>query len=64
MNNQSDYREGERVRHTSELLHDATFEKWSESGKRVGVSHNYLWPYGVGYKITYFDPKSIERLNP
>ncbi|MCC3380711.1 hypothetical protein ACFQ5D_10805 [Paenibacillus farraposensis] len=55
------FEKGEQVQHKTRKLHDASFVGWSKSGKRIGVNHNFVWPYGVGYKTDYFDPKNIVR---
>jgi hypothetical protein len=55
------YRKGEPVRHKTRKLHEATFEKWSKSGKRIGVKHNYGYPFGVSIAVDYFDPRNIEK---
>ncbi|WP_025683767.1 hypothetical protein [Paenibacillus maysiensis] len=61
MTDKPEYRKGEPVRHKTRNLREARFEKWSKSGKRVGINHNFVWPYGAGYKTDYFDPKNIVR---
>lgn len=56
------FRQKEPVRHISRDLKEATFHGYSKSGKKIGVKHNYIRPYGVAYKVDYFDPKNIVNL--
>lgn len=56
------YRKGEPVRHKTRKLYEAKFEKWSKSGKRIGVKHNYGYPFGVSIAVDYFDPRNIEKV--
>lgn len=62
MTEAKDFRIGEPVRHVTKFLSEPTFFGWSKSGMRIGVKHNSLWPFGVGYSVDYFDPKNIERV--
>ncbi|URJ46397.1 hypothetical protein MF628_000927 [Paenibacillus polymyxa] len=61
MTDKPDFKKGDPVQHKTKKLYEARFEKWSKSGKRIGVRHNYVWPYGAGYAVDYFDPKNIVR---
>lgn len=41
-------------------LYDARFEGFSKSGKRVAVSHDYVFPFGSGRCTDYFKPENVK----
>jgi len=61
MSSQAEFKKGESVKHKSKRLSEATFYGWSKSGKKVGVRHNELAPYGVGMVIDWYAPENIMR---
>lgn len=52
MTDKPDFKKGDPVQHKTKKLHEAQFEKWSKSGKRIGVNHNFVWPYGAGMLVS------------
>ncbi|MEC0083295.1 hypothetical protein, partial [Paenibacillus alvei] len=61
MSKQPDFKKGESVKHISKKLSEASFYGWSKSGKRIGVKHNELAPYGVGFVIDWYAPENIVK---
>lgn len=49
----------EPVKHNSKSIYDAKVFTYSKSGKRVGVLHNHLYPWGVGMIVSWYDPSNI-----
>ncbi|WP_407053108.1 hypothetical protein [Paenibacillus dendritiformis] len=48
------------VKHKTKKLYDASFWGISKSRKRVEIVHNYLFPYGIAWTVSWYHPKNIE----
>lgn len=60
MSKTDSWRIGQSVVVKNRKLYEARYAGMSKSGKRVGVSHDNVFPYGAGRVIDWFSPKNVD----
>ncbi len=60
MSKTDNWRIGQVVVVKTKRLVDAKYAGMSKSGKRVGVNHDNVFPFGCGRVVDWFSPENVD----